>query len=36
MPDGTLLISYYSQHECGGGKWHKKMPAAIFIGAVEI
>ncbi|MFA6716977.1 MAG: hypothetical protein WC082_05100 [Victivallales bacterium] len=36
MPDGTLLISYYSQHECGGGEWRKEMPADIFLAAVEI
>ncbi|MFA6715089.1 MAG: sialidase family protein [Victivallaceae bacterium] len=36
MPDGTLLISYYSQHECGGEKWAEMMPADIFVAAVRI
>ncbi len=31
-PEGSVLMSYYSQHESAfGAKWHEKMPADIFV-----
>jgi len=36
MPDGSLLISYYSQHETGEGKeWKQEMPSDIFIAKIH-
>ena len=32
--DGSLLVSYYSQHECGGNDWNNIMAADIFVARV--
>lgn len=37
MPDGSLLLSYYSQHESGsGGGWKQEMSADIFIAKISL
>jgi len=36
LPDDTLLMSYYSQHDTGkSGTWSAKMPADIFVASLK-